>query len=109
MGFLGKVNNEIQDAANETWVVIKDGARIGNLKLRLYTLQKSSRRLFADIGALVYAASNTPWDNPLSQPEILRLIADAGRLEAEAKLLMAEISEIRQKPATSNAAPKKDR
>ncbi|MEK6791181.1 MAG: hypothetical protein AABY45_05700 [Deltaproteobacteria bacterium] len=103
--------DNIKDTANETLTAIKDAGRIANLRLRLYTLQKNSRRLFAEIGAQVFAASCAPWDNPLSKPAVLGLLAEAHRLEAEKKLLLDALSEIltRQKTASGNVAAKKDR
>ncbi len=77
MGFFDKLNDDIKDAG-----------RIANLRLRLYTLQKNSSRLFTGIGAEVLKASSAPWDNPLSRPEVLGLLAEAHRLEAEKKLLL---------------------
>ncbi|MBI5235872.1 MAG: hypothetical protein HY886_06455 [Deltaproteobacteria bacterium] len=111
MGIFDKLNDDIKDAANETWTAIKDAGRMANLRLRLYTLQKTQVRLFAEIGSEVFAASSAPWDNPLSKPGVLKLIAAAHKLEAEKKLLLDALSEIQARPKTTpvSVAVKKDR
>ncbi|MBI5345121.1 MAG: hypothetical protein HZB83_07280 [Deltaproteobacteria bacterium] len=76
MGFWNNVNDELKKAVEEGWTAVKEGAKIGKMRLQIYSLHKKAEGLFAEIGGTVYDMAKPPYENPLSRPEVLRLIEE---------------------------------
>lgn len=92
MGFWDTVNEELKKAVEEGLTVVKDSAKIGRLRYRLYTLHKQAEKHFAEIGGIVYDMGKPPFDNPLQKPEVLKLIDEIKKIEAESESLEREIA-----------------
>lgn len=97
MGFWQSVNEELKKAVEEGWTVVKESARIGKLRLRIHNLHRRAEKLFAEIGGIVYDMASPPWENPLSRPEVLKLVEEIKKIEEEASALEEEIAKIRKK------------
>lgn len=97
MGFWDKVNDEFKKAVEEGWDAVREGAKIGKLKYRKHTLHKSAEKRFAEIGGIVYDLARSPSDNPIARPDVLKLIEEIKRLEAETEALDREIEATRKK------------
>lgn len=105
MGFWDNVNEELKSAVEEGWTAVKDGAKIGKLRYRMYTLHRKAEKLFAEIGGIVYEMARPPMENPLSSPEVLKLVESIKKIEAETEALEEEIARTKKKD--SAAGPEK--
>lgn len=97
MGFWDKVNDEFKKAVEEGWEAVREGAKIGKLKYRRHTLHKSAEKRFAEIGGIVYDMTKSPGDNPLARPDVLKLLDDIKKLEAETEAVDREIEATKKK------------
>lgn len=91
MGLWEKINGEFKNAVDEGYRAVRDGVVTGGVRLRLHALKRKARGHLAEIGAVVYDMSKTPWENPLSKPEVQRLIAEIKKIEFEAEMLDEEL------------------
>jgi hypothetical protein len=76
----------------------------------MHTLHKQAEKLFAEIGGIVYDMAKPPYENPLSRPEVLKLIEDVKKVEADSAALEEDIAKTRkkeQKPAETSEPPEK--
>lgn len=103
MGFWNNVNDELKKAVEEGWTAVRDGAKIGKLRLQLYSLHKKAEGLFAEMGGIVYDMARPPYENPLSRPEVLKLIEDIKKIEEEALRVEEEVKQVRKKEPPSGA------
>ncbi|MBI5563213.1 MAG: hypothetical protein HY894_10255 [Deltaproteobacteria bacterium] len=97
MGFWDKAGREFKNAVEEGCRAVRDGVETANLRLRLHALQKKTRGLMAELGAVVYGMGNTPWENPLARPDVQRLIAEIKKTEADSEIIAAEIKQTGKK------------
>ncbi|MEK7679662.1 MAG: hypothetical protein AAB356_05675 [Deltaproteobacteria bacterium] len=95
MGFWDYVNDEMKKAVGQGISAVKEGAKLGRLKLRVHTLHKKAEGLFAELGGIVYDMARPPLENPLSRPEVIRLVAEIKKIEKEAALLEEEMKKAR--------------
>ena len=95
MGFWDNVNDEMKKAVGQGISAVKEGATLGRLKFRVHTLHKKAEGLFAELGGMVYDMAGPPWENPLSRPEVLKIVAGIKKLEEEAALLEEEMKKAR--------------
>ena len=102
--FWDNVNAGLKKAVEEGWTVVKDSARIGKHRYNTYILHRKAEKLFAEVGGLVYDMAKPPYENPLSRPEVLKLIEEIKKVEAETAAIEADIAKMRQK---ESVAPKK--
>lgn len=100
MGFWENVNEELKNAVEEGWSAVKESAKIGRLRYRVYTLHKKAEKRFAEIGGLVYDMAKPPFENPLARPEVLKLIEDIKKIESEVETVEEEIEKTRKKEAS---------
>ncbi len=100
MGFWEKVNEELKRAVEEGWTVLKDTAKIGKLRYQKYTLNKKADKCFSKMGGIVYEMAKPPWENPLSRPEVLKLVEEIKKIESEVSALDEEISRTKEKEET---------
>jgi len=91
VSFWENLNNELKTAAYDGFRAMRDGLTVGGLRLRIHNIQRKTAGHLASIGAVVYEMEKTPWENPLSNPEVLRLIAEIKKLEAEAEAVSDEL------------------
>lgn len=103
MSFWEKVNNELKRAVEEGWSVLKDTARIGKLRYNKYTLTRKADKCFSKIGGIVYEMAKPPWENPLSRPEVLKLVEEIKKLESEMTALEEEIDRVKEKEEEESA------
>ena len=103
MSFWGNLNNELKITAYDGFRAVRDGVRIGGLRLRIHNIRRKISARLADVGAVVYNMEKTPWENPLTSPEVLRLIAEIKKLEAEAEEIA---DELKTSDKTGNAETK---
>lgn len=96
MGFWDNVNEELKNAVEEGWTVVKESARIGKLRYKVHTLHRQAEKAFAEIGGVVYEKAKTQ-ENPLANPEVIRLIEKIKKIEAETEALEKEIEATRKK------------
>jgi uncharacterized protein (UPF0335 family) len=97
MSFLDRVNAELKKAAGTGWTAVRDSAKIGKLRYKKHNLHKDAGKLFAELGGVVYDLAGSPDENPLSRPEVLKLIEDIKRVEQESSTLEEEIAETKKK------------
>ncbi len=95
MGFWDNVNDEMKKAVGQGISAVKEGAKLGRLKLRVHALHKKAEGLFAELGGMVYDMADPPWENPLSRPEVLKAVAELKKLEQEAASLEEELKKAR--------------
>ncbi len=110
MSFWDSVNVGLKKAAEQGWTAVRDSAKVGKNRYNMHTLHKKAEKLFAEIGGVVYDMAKPPYENPLSRPEVLKLIEDVKKVEAESAALEEEIAKTRkkdQKPAGTSEAPEK--
>ena len=130
MVFWKTVKNDLKKAVEEGWTVVKDGAKVaaekseevaktGKLKYKAHILHKDAEKLFADLGGIIYDLANgSSKKNPLSNPEVKRLVKEIGQLENNASNMEDDIKKIKkhmakssskatQPKAQAKAAPKK--
>lgn len=103
MGFWDNINDELKTAAEEGLRAVRDGVKAGGLRLRLHNIKRKAHDRLASIGAIVCELEKTPWENPLVNPEIRRLITEIKELEAEAESISDELK------ATGKADTKRDK
>jgi uncharacterized protein (UPF0335 family) len=108
MAFWERVKEELRKAAQEGWGAVKEGAKIaaekseemakvGKLRYRTHNLNKQAEKLFADLGGQVYDMAKPPYENPLSNAEVMKLVEDIKKLEEDKTKVEAEIEEVRKK------------
>lgn len=95
--FWDNVNAGMKKAVEEGWTVVKDSARIGKHRYHIHTLHKKAEKLFAEIGGIVYDMAKPPYENPLSRPEVLKLIEEIKKVEEETAATEEEIARTRKK------------
>lgn len=100
MGFWDNVNKELKNAVEEGWSAVKENAKIGKLRLRVHSLHKEADRDFAKIGGIVYEAAKR-MENPVNDPEVLKLIDRIKKIESEVDALEQEIIRTKKKEATA--------
>ena len=107
MSFWDKVTEELKKAAQGGWEAVRGGAKlavekseemakIGKLRYRIYTNHKQAEKLFNELGGMVYEMAKPPYENPLSRPEVTRLIEEIRKIETEIARLEEEIEKIRK-------------
>ncbi len=107
MSFWDKVTEELKRAAHGGWEAVRGGAklavekseemaRIGKVRYRIYTNHKQAEKLFNELGGMVYETAKPPYENPLSRPEITRLVEEIRKIEDEIAQLEEEIENIRK-------------
>jgi hypothetical protein len=108
MAFWERVKEELRKAAQEGWGAVKEGAKIaaekseemakvGKLKIRTHTLNKQAEKLFADLGGQVYDMAKPPYENPLSNAEVMKLVEEIKKVEEDKGKVEAEIEHVRKK------------
>jgi hypothetical protein len=104
MAFWDRVKDELRKAAQEGWGAVKEGAKIaaekseevakvGKLRYRTHTLNKQAEKLFADLGGQVYEMAKPPYENPLSNAEVTKIV----EVEEEKAGVEAEIEQAKKK------------
>ena len=120
MAFWDKVSGELKKAAKEGWSAVKEGARVasekgeevakvGKLRYKAYTTNKDAEKLFTELGGAVYDLAKPPYENPLSNDEVMRLVDEIKKIEAETARVETEMEEARKrapKVAKPESAPK---
>jgi hypothetical protein len=97
--FWDNVNAGMKKAVEEGWTVVKDSAKIGKHRYHTYNLHRKAEKLFAEIGGVVYDMAKPPYENPLSRPEVLKLIEEIKKVEEETAAIEVEIAKTRKKEA----------
>ncbi|MFQ5585875.1 MAG: hypothetical protein ACE5GF_03525 [Thermodesulfobacteriota bacterium] len=106
MSFLEKVSTGLKKAADDGWLIVREGAKAaeektkgvaktGKLKYQVYTLQRRAEKYMTEIGGKVYDMAAAPSENPLSSPVIMSLIESVKEIEGEVKRLESEIEEMK--------------
>ena len=107
MSFWNTVKKDLKKAVEEGWTAVKDGAKVaaekseevaktGKLKYKAHILHKDAEKLFADLGGLIYDLANgRSKKNPLSNPEVKRLVKEIGQLEDNASVMEDDITNIK--------------
>lgn len=95
MGFWENMNEELKNAVEEGWTVVKESAKIGKLRYRAHTLHKQAEKAFTRIGGIVYEKTKAETD-PIT-PEVVKLIEKIKEIEAENEALEKEIEATRKK------------
>lgn len=102
MGFWENVKEGLKRAAEEGWVIVKEGAKvaaektekmakIAKLRYQIYTLHREAEKKFAEIGGRVYDMANPPGDNPFSNAKITRLIEEIRQIEEKVQRLQERL------------------
>lgn len=97
MGFWDSVNDEFKKAVEDGWDAVKESARVGKLKYRKHNLHRTADKHFGRIGGIVYELAKKPGEDPLQNPEVLRLVEEIKKIEAESAQLDNEIAAARKK------------
>jgi len=95
MGFWENMNDELKNAVEEGWTVVKESAKIGKLRYRMHTLHKQAEKAFTQIGGIVYEKTKAETD-PIT-PEVVKLIEKIKEIEAESEGLEKEVEATRKK------------
>ncbi len=106
MSFWERMRDELKRAMEEGWLVVKEGAKvaavktedmakIGKLRYQVYGLNRKAEKHLTEIGGRVYDMAKPPWENPLSDQEILRLVEEVKKVEEDIKRIEAEISRLK--------------
>lgn len=101
MAFWDKVNENLKKALDEGIVAIKEGAKIateksgelasvGKLKYEAYNAHKEAEKCLAELGGLVFDMAKPPFENPLSNSEVMAVVE-------KIKLAEKEIQEVEEK------------
>ncbi len=119
MAFWKTVKRDLKKAVEEGWTVVKDGAKVaaekseevaktGKLKYKAHILHKDAEKLFADLGGIIYDLANGPSKkNPLSNPEVKRLVKEIGELENSASSMEDDITRIKKHMSKSSSRASK--
>ena len=118
MAFWDKVSSELKKAAHEGWAAVKEGAKLagtkgeevakhGRFRYRAYTTHKEAESLFTELGGAVYDMARPPYENPLSNPAVMRLIERIKKIEAETASLEQKIEGLGRKPPSGPATSAK--
>ncbi len=108
MAFWERVKEELTKAAQEGWGAVKEGAKIaaekseemakvGKLRYRTHTLNKQAEKLFADLGGHVYEMAKPPYENPLSNAEVMKLVEEIKKVEEEKAHVEKDVEEAKKK------------
>jgi hypothetical protein len=108
MAFWERVKEELRKAAQEGWGAVKGGAKIaaekseemakvGKVRYRTHTLHKQAEKLFADLGGMVYDLAKPPYENPLSNSEVMKLVEEIKKVEEETAKIQADVENTRKK------------
>ncbi len=114
MGFWDKVSGELKKAAQEGWGVVKEGAKVaaeksevvakkGKLKYNTYNKHKEAEKLFVNLGGLVYDMAKPPYENPLSNAEVMKVIEEIKKVEEETANMEDEMKQAGHKEESSEA------
>ncbi|MEE9614983.1 MAG: hypothetical protein V3W31_08575 [Thermodesulfobacteriota bacterium] len=114
MSYLDKVKEELKRAAQEGWSAMKEGAKVaadkseevaktGKLRYRAHILHKQAEKLFANLGGMVYEMAKPPYENPLSNQEVMRLIEEIKGVEKETNEVEEEIERAGTKEEKESA------
>lgn len=104
MSFWDKVNENIKRAVDEGVVAIKEGAKVasekggevakvGKLKFEAYNKHKEAQKKLAKLGGMVFDMAKPPFENPLCDPEVMKVIESIKEAEKEVKEIEARIEE----------------
>jgi len=102
MSFWEKVKEGLKRAAEEGWIIAKEGAKvaakktekmakIAKLRYQIYTLHREAEKRFAEIGGRVYDMANPPCENPFSDAEIKRVIEEIRQIEEKVQSLQEKL------------------
>ncbi len=114
MGFWDRVKEELKKMVDEGWGAVKEGAKIaaekgeemakvGKLRYQEYQLHRKAERRFADLGGMVYELAKPPYENPLSNPEVMKIVEEIKAVEDEIASLEEERKKIKQKESSETA------
>ncbi len=101
MAFWESVNKELKKAVGEVSTVAKTGKQ----RLKVHNLHKQAEKIFTDLGGLVYDMAKPPYENPLDDPVVIRLVEEIRKLEAEASMIEETISGKASEKAPASIAP----
>ncbi len=98
MAFWDKVNENLKKAIDEGIVAIKEGAKVatekgtevakvGKLKYEVYNAHKDAEKLLAELGGMVFEMAKPPFENPLSNPDVMAVVEKIKESEKEIKEL----------------------
>lgn len=102
MAFWDKVNENIKKAIDEGIVAIKEGAKVatekggevakvGKLKYEVYNAHKAAEKKLAELGGMVFEMAKPPFENPLSNPDVMKVVESIKEAEEEIKAIEARI------------------
>ena len=99
MSFWESVNKELKKAVGEMSTVAKTGKQ----RLKVHNLHKQAEKIFTDLGGLIYDMAKPPYENPLEDPVVMRLVEEVRILEEEAARIEESISGKATETLTSSA------
>ncbi|GEM_PF-1291749 len=110
MAFWDRVREELKKAAHEGWEAVKGGAKVAaekseevaktsKLRYKAYTTHKKAEKLFTELGGIVYDLAKPPYENPLSKPEVMKLVEDIKKVEEETAKIEEEIERVKKRIA----------
>lgn len=116
VSFWVKVREDLKKAAQEGWAAVKDGAkiaaekseevaRVGKFRYQAYTSHRQAEKLFTELGGTVYDLAKPPYENPLSNSEVMKLVEDIRKVEEESAELEKKIEEVKKKEPTEPPQP----
>jgi len=103
MAFWDTVNDGLKKYAEKGWDVVRGSAITGKKRYDIHTLHKKAEKLFAEIGGIVYDMAHPPYENPLSRPDVLKIVEHIKRVEADIAFVEEEIAKIKNKEAADAA------
>ncbi len=120
MGFWERIRDELKKTVEEGWSAVKDGAKIaaekgeevakiGRIRYQQFLLHKKAERRFADLGGMVYDMAKPPYENPLSNPEVMKVIEEIKKIEEESQQLEEEKERIRKKESQEEKPPEEEK
>ncbi len=110
MAFWDDVTSELKKAVEEGWSAVKLSAeelsKSGKLRYKAHNLHKSAEKAFADLGGAVYDLAKPPFENPYSNPGVMRIIEEIKKLEKETNAVEDDVLGVTKTPAKKPAAKK---
>ena len=126
MAFWDRVKGELSKAAHEGWDVVREGAKVaaeksrkgakvaveksetmakvGKLRYKAHSLHREAEKLFGELGGIVYDMAKPPFENPLSNDEVMKLVEKIKKVEDDAAAIEKEADEAGKKKEASAPA-----
>jgi len=113
MSFWDNINEKLKKALDEGFDALKEGgkaaaekseelAKLGKLKYESYNAHKKAEKLMAELGGMVFDMAKPPFENPLSNHEVMELVEKIKEAEKEIKKIEAKVEKEKDDSADNS-------